>query len=284
MELIIIFSQISLTFIRLIGLGVGLDFLIVRKKRRFTAQVSGWSIWSIASFFEIVSQFTQDSLVLEISQVLFGIFTLVGSFLISISIIVYFHPMAPINILYITLLLFMLPFGIYLLFGLETSVSFSIISSFMIIAGLYGIGILEGPNFKQEVGHSVKWFYALLVIGIIHAIFYLFFTMSGINLILSSQIEDPVAYTVINSISIALTMLIVILLVHLENSRYVMYNFKLKDKYSHDLANIIQVMVSAIHIIEKDTTSINEKRKTVDLLDKKSKEVLELLQEIRTLE
>jgi hypothetical protein len=284
MDLVVIFGLISIAFVRLIGLGVGIDFLLVRRKRRFAAQVSGWSIWSIGSFLEIISQFTYDTLVLETFQLLFGTFTLVGSFLISIGIIVNFHPLPPKNIFFMTILLLILPFGVYLLFDLETSVSFSIFGSYMVIAGLYIIGILEDQNFKREVGQSVKWFYGLLIIGIIQLIVYLFFTLNGIDLTNTSQIEDTFAYTVVNSISIAITVLIVILLIHLENSRSILYNFKLKDTYSHDLANLIQVMISAIHIIEKNTTSISEKENTLELLDRTSKEILKLLQEIRTLE
>ena len=285
MELIVIFSQISLALIRIIGLGVGIDFLIVSKKKRFEAQVAGWSIWSLGSIFQLISQFTEDQDLIEIMDFLFGIATLVGAFLISISIIVYFHHIPVKNIFFGTLALVAFPFIIFVISDLPTAVNFSILGSFLIIVFLYVFGLYEGQNFKQTVGASVKWFYVLIIIGTFQMLLFTLFTLGGINLSLtSSQIEDLFALTIINSFAIAVTVLTVVLLIHLENSRSNLYNFQLKDKYSHDLANIIQIIASAIHLVEKESLAVNEKEESIDLLDQKLQEVLELLQEIRTLE
>jgi len=285
MELIVVFSQISLVFIRIIGLGVGIDFLIVSKKKRFRAQVAGWTIWTLGSIFQLISQFTTDSNLIKIMDYLFGTATLVGAFLISVSIIVYFRHIPVLNIFLITLLLVAFPLIILIFFDLSTAVTFSILGGFLIIAFLYGFGLLEGQNFKQTVGESVKWFYALIIVGTVQMVTFTLFTLGGINLsVTSSQIEDLFALTIINSFAIATTVLTVVLLIHLENSRSNLYNFQLKDKYSHDLANIIQIIASAIHLVEKESLSVNDKEESIELLDQKLQEVLELLQEIRTLE
>ncbi|MFW9778029.1 MAG: hypothetical protein ACFFE8_04180 [Candidatus Heimdallarchaeota archaeon] len=279
-----LFSQISLMFIRMIGLGVGLDFLLVRRKKRFNAQVWGWLIYSFASLSQFLAQFAFESYLLQIFRFLFGVSTLIGSFLISVSIIVYFHPIEPKSILFMTILLIILPLGSLSLFGLEESVTSSILGSFLIIAGLYIAGIIKGTAFKQEVGQSVKWFYLLIASGIIQMILYIFFIVNGIDINLTSQNEDPFAFAVINSVAMAITVLTVILLIHLENSRSNLYSFKLKDTYSHNLANLIQVLVSGMHIIESETAAESEKEKTMELLERNSEEILRLLQEIRTLE
>ncbi|MFW9854307.1 MAG: hypothetical protein ACFFFG_04575 [Candidatus Thorarchaeota archaeon] len=268
----------------MIGLGVGLDFLIVRRKRRFNAQVWGWLIYSFASLSQFLSQFALDSYLLQLFRFLFGVSTLIGSFLISVSIVVYFHPIEPKSILFMTVVLIILPLGSLSFFGLEGSVTSSILGSFLIIMGLYVAGIVNGPAFKQEVGQSVKWFYLLIVFGIIQMILYVFFTLNGIDINLTSQNEDPFAFAVINSIAMTITVLTVILLIHLENSRSNLYSFKLKDTYSHNLANLIQVLVSGMHIIENKAASESERERTMELLEKNSEEILRLLQEIRSLE
>ena len=87
-----------------------------------------------------------------------------------------------------------------------------------------------------------------------------------------------------NTFSIAILVLTVVLLIHLENTRSNLYNYQLKDKYSHDLGNILQVMVSAFHFIEGKEVPAEEREKIMDLLNQKSQEVSELIQEIRNLE
>ncbi|MHA1513706.1 MAG: hypothetical protein ACTSRJ_06585, partial [Candidatus Hodarchaeales archaeon] len=94
MNNVLLFTQLALIFIRLIGLGVGLDFFISRKKKRFGGQVAGWSIWTLASIFQILAQIANNIALTNIFDLLFGICTLVGSFLIAVSIIVYFQPIS----------------------------------------------------------------------------------------------------------------------------------------------------------------------------------------------
>ncbi|MHA1977606.1 MAG: hypothetical protein ACW98F_10815 [Candidatus Hodarchaeales archaeon] len=285
MNYVLFFSQLALGFIRLIGLGVGLDFLISRKKKRFRGQVAGWSIWTLASIFQIFAQSASDIALTNTLDFLFGVCTLVGSFLIAVSIIVYFRPVSVQSIFLFTLLLSILPLIVYFFFGIETAVNFCIIFSFILVGGLYSIGIIESTNFKAQVGQSIKWFYAMIVTAIIQFIVFIYITLEGVNLGLSSvELENEVLVGVNNSFAIAILVFTVVLLIHLENSRSIQYSYQLKDKYSHDLGNILQVMVSAIHFIEGKEVPAEEREKIMDLLNQKSQEVSELIQEIRNLE
>lgn len=285
MNYVLFFTQLALAFIRLIGLGVGLDFLLSRKKRRFRGQVAGWSIWTLASIFQIIAQTSTDIFLIEIFDFLFALCTLVGSFLIAVSIIVYFRPVSIRFIFLFTLLLNFLPLVVYFLFGIETVVNFCIFLSFIIVGGLYLMGIIESTNFKAQVGQSIKWFYAIIAAGIIQFFVYIYISLDGVNLGISSvELENEVLVGINNSFSIAILVLTVVLLIHLENTRSNLYNYQLKDKYSHDLGNILQVMVSAFHFIEEKNVPVDEKEKIMDLLNQKSQEVSELIQEIRNLE
>ena len=285
MNYVLFFTQLALAFIRLIGLGIGLDFLISRKKKRFRGQVAGWSIWLIASILQILAQNIEDFALVDILDLLFAITTLIGSFLIAVSIIVYFRPISVKSIFLFTLLLLFVPFIVYFLFGVEVVANFCIFLSFILVGGLYAIGIIERNNFRQRVGQSIKWFYAIIGTVVVQSFVYIIITLQGVNLGLSSvELENEILVGINNTFSIAVIVLTVVLLIHLENSRMRVDNFQLKDKYSHDLGNILQVMVSAIHFIEKKELPEGEREKITDLLHQKSKEVSRLIQEIRALE
>jgi hypothetical protein len=285
MNYFLVFSQLALTFIRLIGLGIGLDFLVSRKKKRFQGQVAGWSIWTLASIFQILAQNTNNLALVNLLDFLFATCTLIGSFLIAVSIVVYFRPISVKFIFYFTLLLSILPLIVYFLFGIEITINFCISFSFILVGGLYIIGIIESKNFRAQAGQSVKWFYAMIGTGVIQLIVYIFITLQGVNLgVSSAELENEVLVGVNNTFSIGILVITVVLLIHLENSRMNMYNYQLKDKYSHDLGNILQVMVSAIHFIEKREIPAEEREKITELLNQKSQEVSTLIQEIRKLE
>ncbi|MHA2155862.1 MAG: hypothetical protein ACXABU_11030 [Candidatus Hodarchaeales archaeon] len=285
MNYVLFFTQLALVFIRMIGLGVGLDFLLSRKKKRFRGQVAGWGIWTLASVFQILAQMETNIALIDILDFLFALCTLIGSFLIAVSIIVYFRPVSVKAIFFFTLFLSFLPLIIYFLFGIEIVVNFCILLSFILVGGLYAVGIIESVNFKTQVGQSIKWFYSMIGIAIIQFFVYVYLLLEGVNLGLSSaELQNEVLVGVNNTFSIAILMLTVVLLIHLENTRSNLYNYQLKDKYSHDLGNILQVMVSAIHFIEEKGVPVEEKEKIMDLLNQKSQEVSELIQEIRNLE
>lgn len=285
MNYVLIFTQLALTFIRLIGLGVGLDFLLSRKKKRFQGQVAGWTIWTLASIFQILAQIAHEELLITTFDLIFAIFTLVGSFLISVSIIVYFMDVPARFIFIFTLILLILPLTVFLLFGIEIAVNFCIFFSFILVGGLYAVGILGGKNFKQKMGQSIKWFYAMIGTGILQLVVYIYITLQGVNLGVSSvELENEILVGVNNTFSIAILVFTLVLLIHLENTRANLYNYQLKDKYSHDLGNILQVMLTAIYFIEEKSLPADEKEKIIDLLNQKSQEVSALIQEIRSLE
>ncbi len=285
MNYVLFFSEVALTFIRLIGLGVGIDYLLSRKNKRFQGQVAGWSIWTLASILQISAQNISDTALTEILDFMFAVCTLVGSFIIAICIIVYFRYVPARIIFVITLALLIIPFPVLIIFGIEIAVNFCIFLSFITVGGLYFIGIIERTSFKIHAGESIKWFYAIIGTAILQFLVYIYISIQGINLGLSSvELENEVLVGINNSFSIAVIVLTVVLLIHLENTRSNLYNFQLKDKYSHDLGNILQVMVSAFHIIEEKEIPEDEREKIIDLLNQKSQEVSDLIQEIRNLE
>lgn len=284
MSFIFIFSVTILTIVRLIGLGVGLDFFLGTKRQRFLVQVLGWFTSSLAGFCHLLSFLIEDVLLKELFFLLFGVFTSVGVFLITLSIMLYFKEATRKIAILICGGLTCLPILLYLIFGLDIAVNFSLYSTYLIIAGIYLLGVIEKTAFKREVGASIKWFYAIIIVGIVQVLVILFLTSQGYNLgVYDAHFQDDFLILVNNAMSIGLLALTVVLLIHLETSRSERYSYRLKDKYSHDLGNIIQVIIGGMQLVESKQIADTEKRDTLLLINQKCAEVAELIHEIRNL-
>ncbi len=284
MSLIFIFSIIVLTIVRLIGVGVGLDFFLGTRRQRFLAQILGWSISSLAGFCHLFSFLLEDVLLKELSFLLFSIFTSVGVFLITVSIMLYFKE-ATIKVVFLICSgLVCIPILLYFFLSLDIAVNFSLYSSYLIVAGIYFLGLTEKAKFKQEVGASIRWFYTIIIVGILQVLVILLLTFQGYNLgVYDVHFLDDFVILVNNTMSIGILAVTVVLLIHLENSRSERYNYRLKDKYSHDLGNIIQVIVGGMQLVESNQITDAEKRKTLLLINQKCEEGAELIHEIRNL-
>lgn len=72
------------------------------------------------------------------------------------------------------------------------------------------------------------------------------------------------------------------MIIHLEHNIANQEKFQLKDTYSHNLGNIIQVIFSASLLSEMDKTAEGESEK-LQLIQKKCNEASEIIKEIRKL-
>ena len=282
-----IFSITILTIIRLIGLGVGIDFFLGTRKARFQVQIAAWLISTLAGICHLFS-FLLDSVdylwLKEIFFLLFGVFTSVGVFLLAISIMVYFKATTRKIVVLICCGLASLPIILFFIFDLDLAVNFSLYSAYLIVAGIYMLGVIEKTAFKQEVGSSIKWFYAILIVGVVQVLVFLFLATQGSTLgAYDTHTVNNLLLFINNTMSISILALTAVLLIHLETSRSERYNFRLKDKYSHDLGNLIQVIVSGMQLVETKKILDSDKKETLLLINQKCEESAKLIQEIRDL-
>jgi hypothetical protein len=115
----------------------------------------------------------------------------------------------------------------------------------------------------------------------------------GALVVSSFVIEDftyGLYYTVDNgavivnySLSILVTVLILMLFIYLERGITADEKFQLKDRYSHNVGNLLQIVLTAVSLIEKDQLPLDEKEENIALIQSKSQEVSDLLNEIREL-
>ena len=73
------------------------------------------------------------------------------------------------------------------------------------------------------------------------------------------------------------------MLVHIEYVISSRQKVELKDIYSHDIGNILQVIYSSSDIIEKITTIDSEEEEKLTLIKTKCKEASKIINEIRNL-
>lgn len=288
MSLIFYFSIIVLTIVRLIGLGVGLDFYLGTRKNRFLGQVSGWLIFTLAGITHLFSYLMEGNLeylwLKEILFLLFGVCTSLGVFLLTMSIMVYFKHVPKKVVLAFTLTLAIVPFLISLFFDVTTAVDFSLYSTYVIAGGIYILGIIEKKAFRQEVGASIKWFYSIIFVMVMQILVFSYLATQGITLgLYGTHFQDDFQLFVNNTLSIGILALTVVLFIHLETSRSERYNYRLKDKYSHDLGNLVQVIVSGMQFLEAQKIAEIEKKEIITLINDKCEEVAELIHEIRNL-
>jgi hypothetical protein len=85
------------------------------------------------------------------------------------------------------------------------------------------------------------------------------------------------AYTSI----IIMTILVIAFIIHLEYTISHEQQNQLKDKYSHNLGNIMQVIYSSTDLFKKITNLESIDNDKLDLIERKCKEASELIKEIR---
>jgi hypothetical protein len=85
------------------------------------------------------------------------------------------------------------------------------------------------------------------------------------------------------SLAILMTVLILALFIYIERGITADDKFQLKDKYSHNLGNLLQIMLASVSLIEADQLTPDEKDENLSLIQSKFQEASDLLNEIRQL-
>jgi hypothetical protein len=134
------------------------------------------------------------------------------------------------------------------------------------------------------MGLALKWYYIFLVSLAIYIVVSLYISTQDLEYYgIYSTIDTFLI--ILNYIpSIIFTMVLIILLIHVEYNFSITERSELKDKYSHDLGNILQYLRGYIDLFsqkkdikEEDSNEFREK------YQEKCQEAADLLKEIRQL-
>ncbi|MFW9903494.1 MAG: hypothetical protein ACFFFH_04115 [Candidatus Thorarchaeota archaeon] len=129
-------------------------------------------------------------------------------------------------------------------------------------------------NLRNLLGESLKWFYSSVGFGLLYVMVVILITLRGYSFGLYF-VDDLPVIIIYYFFGIGITILIAVLTIHLEHSLSYTHKFQLKDRYSHDLGNIMQIILNTVETSEEP---IN-----IQLIKKKCLEAGNLINEIREL-
>ena len=235
--------------VRAIGLGVSLDFYYDTKQNKFILFSIGWSLWIIAALIPIYSNLVKDIGLIELLLMLNLLFFSLGGIFYMWGIYKYFLSV-PVKIMEALIVIsIVVPFLVLFTIGDTSAIIFSGIFLYGLLISTYIIPPLKKENFKKFIGKSIRWYYVIIFIILIYIPVSLINYSRGYAYGLYDS--DDSTLIMLNYIpTIGATILLIILLVHLEYTISNREKFDLKDRYSHDLGNILQAIYTTLDLIK----------------------------------
>ena len=282
MNELVLFSLILLIFTRLIGLGTSLNFFYDLRKKFLLYFIFGWLLSIIANIIPLILDFIEDTFFSEFILVLNALIASIGMVFLIAGLFSYF---IQIKFLYFILgCIIITCIAIFFFFFLDNniSVAFSVIIMNLSIIVAFSFPLFKLKKFKEFVGKSIRWYYITCgtVFGYLPISIFIYIQGYGYGL----YNTDDVLFIILNyTIGIVTHILLIVLLIHLEYNISNERKNQLKDKYSHNLGNIMQVIYSSADLFKRIIKLENIDKDKLDLIERKCKEASKLINEIRNL-
>ncbi|MFX0062428.1 MAG: hypothetical protein ACFFC7_09600 [Candidatus Hermodarchaeota archaeon] len=281
MHTLVLYSLIILILIRLVGLFASIDFLLKTKDLKFVYQTLGWTTYVFAALFPLFSDNIPDVLLSNYFLLLNSVFASVGSFFLLIGLVSYFLEV-PIKTIIITLfIIIFIPLLFYFFINEQIAQIFALFVHNLCLFFAIIAPLLKFKSFKTNIG-SIRWYYGLLLSIVIYV---------PCSLIILSQGYRYGLYDVTNEVMIILNYIPAILtqfvyivfLIQVEYNNSSILNYRLKDKYSHNLANLVQSILTSIELVEESDHLSSEVTQILQTSKKSCFDASELITEIRKL-
>ncbi|MFX1316657.1 MAG: hypothetical protein ACFE9T_12400 [Promethearchaeota archaeon] len=266
-----------LLFIRLIGLGVSLDFYLRMRNVRFKIFILGWAFWFFAGIFPFLYDITNGLLLSELFLVINAIFAALGSLLIYLGFVYNFKYIQLKFIILICILELILATLFAILLGSKVAIGLSFITLELSIISLLFFQIAKGKHFAKYIGKSIIWYYITVIFVVLLTIVSIYQFLQGYSYGLYDS-NDFIAIFYNYSIGISITILTLVFFIHFEYNILKQQKFELKDIYSHDLGNIMQSILSATELMK-----LESEEGLLNLIKEKCDKASELIKKIREL-
>lgn len=280
---LLFFSLLVLTLIRILGFAVSFQFFFEMKQTKKNKNTKlgittlGWLSWSISGIIRILANLEENQLLSENLFLLDYTLLSLGSFYICLGIVSYFRSIQKNNVIVINIALVLIPIILYIFTSLEISIIFTNICIFGSYTSVFAIGFIERKNFRSHIGNSIIWFYCTFIVVILY-LFDLIYLASK-NALFNLYQEDILSVLVYYLFGIGISLIVLVLLMHLEHSLSTIDKNALKDIFSHDLGNLVQIIYSNIEMHETSC----EKLINVKLIKQRCKDAGDLINKIRSL-
>ena len=268
--------------VRIIGLGVSIDYFHDTKDKKFIYLTIGWILWIIAALFPIFSSIVQENSIKEFYLVLNALFGLIGVIFYTWGFYEYFTTIQIKKVVLIVVLSILLSFSLYLLINFRIAIQVSAASLNILIFATYIFPRLLIKDFKNYLGKSNLWYNITFVSLVMFIPIYIIVSLSGYNYGLYDA-ENTLLIILYYIPTIGSSVLFIVLLVHLEYTISTSQKDDLKDRFSHNLGNIMQVINSASDLIDLSANLKEQEKKNLNLVQAKCKESAKLIKEIREL-
>jgi len=281
MNILVFYSLLLLLFVKLIGLGVCINYYYDTRKKPFIYFILGWMISALATVFPLFSENAGNSFLMEVFLVINALLISIGMIFILKGLFSYF---IQVKYNYFTIMILILIIGsvlIFILIGYETVIIFSVLTINLILITAFITPLFKFKIFKQYVGKSIRWYYIMsgIIISYIPVSYYIY--IQGYSYGFYSA-ENPTVIILNYGLGIVYHILMINLLIHLEYGITFSQKYHMKDKYSHNLGNIMQAISGAAFLIN-DKLDENQVLELKELIQSKTKEASNLIDEIREL-
>lgn len=284
MNEVVFFSLIIMLIIRTIGLGISFEYYYDLKRNFYFYFIFGWSAAILGNISSLFLNSINNPIILEINLVLNAMFISLSFFILMMGLFSYFLRVNSRYFILICMSIIAIALLLFIFNDYETSITFSVLIMNLSILISFILPLFKLKQFKKIIGKSIRWYY----IGFLFLLGYI-----PISLFISTQdygyglyFTDDIVFIILNyTIGIINNLLLIILLIHLEYTISYRQQYKLKDKYSHNLGNIMQVIYSSLDLFKMTLQSEKENvdKHNLDLIEKKCKEASKIIKEIRNL-
>jgi hypothetical protein len=256
---------VCLSLVHITGFIIFLGYYISRKKYQHLIFSTGWLLNFIGTIVFLISFYGTDLNLSRFSGILSGVLVTVGIFFIARGLLSHFFKVERYIYNIITVILIAVPLTIHFF---DRSLASDINSLGQIF--LYAFLLLIGILFRNRILQYSKVSYVLYIVG------------TSLSLLISILIEIP-EYQIQEipvlfhfTMQIWLAVILILFLIHLEHSILESQKYLLKDRYSHNMAQYIQLAMGNLDLI-KETSDAKFYAKLQQNLDDTS----ELLRQIR---
>ncbi len=283
MNELVLFGIIILIVIRLIGVIVSVDFYYDSKSKTYIYFGIGWSLWSIALTFLLLSDATSNRTLGDLFILMNYIIGPIAMLFILTGLSSYYLKIYPLKIEAFLIFLIVIPLISFFIIGLNFVYIFSrvfTVSSYLIF---YLLPIIKLKSFKEKIGKSIRWYYLSCFSIIYYIPMSIFLSISSESYGLY-QSEEPITIILAYIPIILTTFLLIVFMIHLEYNISYEKKKDLKDKFSHNLGNILQAIESA-HFLTSLSNNVDKENllEAENIIKEKFKEASETLKEIRKL-
>jgi len=269
-----------LVLIRIIGFIVSVDFYYESKSNTYIYFTFSWSLWVIAGITALLSAITPDQLQENLLLLFNYILGPLAIFFLGSGLSSYYIEIDLKKIELTSVVLLSFPLVIYFIFGIIPVGFYARISQFFGIIAMFSLPFLRYKSFKRRIGKSIRWYY-LTCFSMI-----LYIPLTILNMLTTTgsfQSQDIALIIAAYASIIMMTILVIAFIIHLEYTITTKQQSQLKDKYSHNLGNIMQVIYSSADLFKRVVEVENIDKIKLDLIESKCKEASKLINEIRNL-